>query len=414
MVSAKAVLISGITCMAVAGAATIYWQYGRRTSNPAKAKAKSKARRKDRPANAAVSEAVAIPSESDFIGQLLSSMERMQSTGSVSSAKEEQLAKVVEAASGSPGDFSVRCRLMAAQWMILYQTLISVSAEAPVDLSAHQRAMTMAWALLDISQTGLSAEERSAADILQLDVSQRLRSASLMVPVYERLMKRLASSSISNEETLVLFTSAPLLGRWQDTRLIGDKILAQQQSLDDFHQAALQRPELPDYSVLYDQAVKRKSPDQTDISWTTYSIEELRIRLRDVQASDRNKVNEIRSSISPDWQLTGVSPESRVFHHGAIGQMTSISEVRISCVGPWDNGSVDLHGWADLHKGPNPSDGRVRQSERYQFSCEGSDTDGKWSGTYTLTQIDQGETLQVEFDLEIVLKIDKALSPPSN
>lgn len=95
-----------------------------------------------------------------------------------------------------------------------------------------------------------------------------------------------------------MFTTSPLLGRWSDTRRLGDIILSRQKTLDDFHQAALQRPELPDYEVLYrlaaDQAsVPYSAGDTSHLMWTVYAIREFRIRLVSVESSDPMKAEQV-------------------------------------------------------------------------------------------------------------------------
>jgi hypothetical protein len=51
-----------------------------------------------------------------------------------------------------------------------------------------------------------------------------MRDAQKMVPIFERVVRR--GGDMTHEETMVAFTTAPLLGRWRNFRDLGDKLEA--------------------------------------------------------------------------------------------------------------------------------------------------------------------------------------------
>ncbi len=100
-----------------------------------------------------------------------------------------------------------------------------------------------------------------------------------MAPVFDEVMSH--GDDMSYEEVVVAFTTAPLLGRWAATRALGDRILKVQENLEDFHRAALSRPDIPDYQVLYNLAeeeAKGGDADPSTLHWQVSVMESLEVR----------------------------------------------------------------------------------------------------------------------------------------
>ena len=101
--------------------------------------------------------------------------------------------------------------------------------------------LTQAWDLLQQPQVqqlhqqpraAQLAQARDAASVVEptdlrllaLELAQRLKDAAKLRAAYARLME-LAEADMSDEQVLAAFMTAPLLGRWRDTRALGQKLL---------------------------------------------------------------------------------------------------------------------------------------------------------------------------------------------
>lgn len=115
-----------------------------------------------------------------------------------------------------------RLRLELAQFLTLYHSI--AARQRPEDGTLYQqchRDMDLAWELLhDISRSpDVETTLVDEAALLSLDVAQRLQSPTKMLAVFTRLIGKLEQGIVLPDDQLVVaFTTAPLLGRWRDTR----------------------------------------------------------------------------------------------------------------------------------------------------------------------------------------------------
>ena len=343
-----------------------------------------------------------------------------------------------------------------AQWLLAVSTHRITHCDSEDEFDSEMRKqeqdMAIAWRLLrqqddaDSRAAARDDEKSRELDLIRIQVGQNLKLPALLAPVFDRMMQRRGRRS--EEEAIVLFTIAPLLGRWKEVRELGAELIGRMGSLSQFHLAPI------DYSILYELALASSSPPTplptpplTSLTWTQYRIVVQRIRLRDVQCADADAVSQLREEFGGgggedadvQWKNVNLQEGSRVIRCGAIVQASSFSTVPMTLVGPGDGRSIHCRGYADLQ-----ADCIVRQWEGYKLTCDAADeemeeveaergTDGgasgladdlhgrrlrvkpeverQWTGEYTMTQ-EKSEPdgpghfarIHVIFDLELTLK----------
>jgi len=169
----------------------------------------------------------------------------------------------------SPDDMNPRHRLEAAQYILVYYTKLASAIESEKDykefVTKQSKDHHVTWAFLDLKQGVLEEKDESEADVLRLDIALRMHDKHKLLPVYLRLMDR---DNKTDEENVIAFTVAPTLGRWQDLRDLGDKIMQKTKTLQNFHMAAIQRQDIPDYQILYELAEEQEdNTSMDDIFW---------------------------------------------------------------------------------------------------------------------------------------------------
>ena len=342
-------------------------------------------------------------------------------------------------------------RCLLAQYLLAVSTYHITNAQAEAEFDRLMRSqlhdMAIAWQLLgDGTPAGgpdeaeLGEEGRRGLDLIRIQVAQNLKDAGLIVGVFERMLAR--GGDRSDEELIVLFTIAPLLGRWREVRALGVQVRERLGSLEQFHEAPI------DYSTLYELAVDPSTsppsplptPPLSTLQWTQYRILTQRIRLRDVQCADSDAVQQLREEFGgsgvDEWKSVNLQEAARVIRCGAIVQANSFSTVPMTLVGPGDGRRIECKGYADLQ-----AECIVRQWEGYRLACEVEEemeevevgeeeggvpgrgkrlrvrpgVDREWRGTYTMTQEKADEEgpghfarIHVIFDLELTLS---SLSP---
>jgi hypothetical protein len=379
-----------------------------------KAAKASKAAAKPQPAAAGKTEETKTddraPGNSELFSLVLQSIDQLQTKAEVDGPEEQRLLKILKAI--NPTKYEPKTRLAAAQWFILYHTIKTLSSQGVEEYKQcalqQKEDMEQTWRLLDCDR--FSSSEQQASDLLRLDVGQRLKDAKKMAPVFDRVFE---NPNISYEEIVVTFTTAPLLGKWRATRELGARIIERQQSLEDFHRAAMHRPDIPDYAVLYEMAeaeAKHGDADLESLEWFGADLKDLKIRLNQVRCDDDDKRNEMEHSFDPqgnrDWKdlpTGGDNNPHRLLRFGAIAQMASLSTLPMQIVGPATSSRLRLSGRAELSI-PDHS-GSVVQTEEYLLEREEGD---RWSGTYTLVQDPRGlpspVKVEIVFDLRMQMQ----------
>lgn len=258
--------------------------------------------------------------------------------------------------------------------------------------------MQQAWSLLECPSA--SVDESRALDILRIQVAQCLKDATLMVQVFERMMQRQAEQ-LNEEELILLFTTAPLLGRWQQCVQLGDRLSAQL-DLSDFHGAPM------DYQILYELAKVEQAKGNVPISqlqWTNYMIIGQRIKLRTSECSDQTILDTLEAEFSQNgvrtWKILSPVDASRMVRCGALAQLRSFSPVPLALVGPMTDTRVYAQGYALLGDQQQQATPVSKQIETYDLSrvsfgeLEGGDGSSDssvpagslhWKGSYVMVQ----------------------------
>ena len=395
------------------------------------------------PPASAVTSSGRVVSDTELLGLLHTSLTSIAQAHNDESLEAQIRSSLLPLAGLLSRPLPVRC--LVAQWLLAVSIHHITNAQAEDEFDRHMRQqlqdMAIAWRLLgDPSLPGedddLGEDGPRGLDVLRIQVSQNLKDASLIIPVYERMMAR--KGDRSDEEVIVLFTIAPLLGRWKDVRTLGAEVRSRLGSLEQFHEAPM------DYSVLYDLAVDSSkappaplpTPPLSSLQWTQYRILAQRIRLRDVQCADADAVAQLREEFAgseeDEWKNVNLQEAARVLRCGAVVQANSFSTVPMTLVGPGDGQRIECKGYADLQ-----AECIVRQWEGYKLRCEDEElmetvdlaeeegglpgkarttrvkagVDREWRGTYTMTQEKADEEgpghfarIHVVFDLELTLR----------
>jgi hypothetical protein len=262
--------------------------------------------------------------------------------------------------------YNAASRSLAAHLLLAvnahYLTNSQTEAEFHQLMRAQHRDMLVAWNLLACADE--SEWETRTLDILRIQVAQCLKDGALMLPLLERMSSH-PPSSWNVEENMLLFTVAPLLGRWAATVRFGEHLKRH------FPDAGVLQMSSMDYDVLLELARERARTvgdapiDQ--LLWRQYQITSQRLRLVDVQSSDPKMIEELESQFTDpetkerSWQALVTTAASEVVRCGAIAQLKSFSPAGVALVGPADSSSMFVRGRFQMH------DGRQRQVETYHM-----------------------------------------------
>jgi hypothetical protein len=266
-------------------------------------------------------------------------------------------------------------------------------------LMVRQRAdMLVAWELLACNEQTMY--ETRTLDVLRIQVAQCLKDARLMLPLCERMASH-PPSSLNIEEAMLLYTCAPLLGRWDDTIRFGERLHAHNPDAEVLHQSSM------DYNVLLDLARTERTKGNAPLAqlqWREYKIRSQRLRLLEAKCANDAMRQDLEAQFtSPDgeraWQVLRVTAASEVVRCGAIAQLKSFSPAGVPLVGPADDRSMKVRGEFVM------ADGRHVQTETYRLErvspalMEGGDDgdddldddgdaslDQCWKGEYTMVQ----------------------------
>jgi len=322
------------------------------------------------------------------------------------SQMEETVRKVLPhcVATKTRDDYSSHTRALGAHFLLATNAhhLTKAETEEEFDqlMERQMRDMRLAWSLLS-GDSPNSAEEQRALDVMRIQVAQCLKDANLMLPIFERMAKQVqeaaastngssASSATEGEENsqtdeiVLLFTTAPLLGRWAQTVRFGDLLTqVHHRNLSDFHSAPM------DYGILYDIAKEMMNsnpatPDAPlrDLEWRQYRIIAQRIRMVDIDAESddvrHQLLSEFEDADGRNWKHLGITPRSRLVRCGALCQLRSFSPVPLALVGPATHDSIVARGYLDMETPP------ARQTENYALKrvtrreLQGTLTEQQW------------------------------------
>lgn len=253
---------------------------------------------------------------------------------------------------------------------------------------------------------------------------------------------------------MLLYTSAPLLGRWSDCVRFGSLLRSKYPDCDAMHQSSSM-----DYAELWrmsHEQQKHGDAPSSELLWRDYTIVSQRIRLVAAECANPSILAELEAQFAGDdttaeaeadananadsscgsvvrsrpWQPLDVLESSELVRCGALAQCKSFSPAGIPLVGPADRQSIWVQGAFDM------SDGRSVQHETWRLSrAHSADSHShsssdaaaascvsaceRWLGSYTLVQRERESsasaclspslvpplaTLTCTFDLELTLQ----------
>ena len=385
-------------------------------------------------------------------------------------------------------EYNAASRALAAHLLLAVTAFHLTQARTELEfyrLMTRQRVdMQTAWELLDLPHEGDAYETRQL-DVLRIQVAQCLRDAGRMQQIMNRISQTpaeqlnieevrgeqsdntirpqptlgallnscqckgrwLASCSTVHvccccalPQTMLLYTAAPLLGRWDDCVRFGELLRSKFPNSDAIHSSSSM-----DYAELWRMAHEQRAHGNakpSEIVWRDYTITNQRIRLLQAQCANPTILAELEAQFSGDdgsgsgaeggrpWQPLEVGDSSELVRCGALAQCKSFSPAGIPLVGPADSRSIWVAGSFEM------SDGRSVQHETWRLRRvarremqgdpqaqdeEGGDFDPAeecWIGTYTLVQREREDeataaaapsgvpplaTLTCQFDLELTL-----------
>jgi hypothetical protein len=339
-------------------------------------------------------------------------------------------------------EYSKEVRAVAAQFLLAVQqySISQAQDEAQFEKILLQQPadMDLAWRLLQVEAE--TPQDQAALDLVRLQVAQNAKDKELMTTVFDRMMTRLQPNlnSISQDELLVLFTTAPLLGRWKAVRALGDIVIKRQGSLDDFHHAPL------DYQMLYKlakTAIKENNSADTalnQLKWLQYEIVSQKLKLKDISCDDSKAVELLKEQFASSsdgseegWKPVDVTKQSRIVRCGAILQVASFSTVAMTLVGTMTDEKIIAKGFTDVQG----ADCVIRQTESYVLRNKSSTPEqeevvelilsgstkkvervvagqeSRWLGTYGMAQEKADPTapgqfakVNAVFEMELTLK----------
>jgi hypothetical protein len=234
--------------------------------------------------------------------------------------------------------------------------------------------MYLAWELLAVPP--YEPEEKRAFTLLRIEVARRLRDPRRMVEPFNQLRRYLPEER--EEEIVAAFTVAPLLGKWNLTRQLGDIIedrglSAGRHALGDglhaLHLAALFRQDIPDYEVLHaiagDEA-KFGDNSECDLKFQQLKIMVCKRTAITVECDDVLQKHRVETSYCASTPVRPLLPKhcSVITRTGAVATMISFSNSSILISGACRGNRMVMEGYATVN---GANGGKYRQTEEYVF-----------------------------------------------
>ena len=240
----------------------------------------------------------------------------------------------------------------------------------------------------------INPEDQTFYGVLKMDLATRLQDVEKISSLYDSAMKTLKSTDKCSLS--LCFSTAAVLGKWTDFCSIGLKLQhLSDGTLGEFHQAALQHPDIPDYEVLYSFV---EDDDFSSIllvapTWRTFSIDSCEVKLSNTERADAAQEASISPEIAQlkasldfvlvlgyyqDSQKLPVSEHGKIIQNGCFYQCVGISAVSIPIFGPvCSQDRLLLKGHIDIDQSPV---GPVRRTEFYDLRLDNTDGSLLYSG----------------------------------
>merc|ERR1711976_495897 len=150
---------------------------------------------------------------------------------------------------------------------------------------------------------------------------------------------------------MVIFTAAPLIGRWKQFVNVG-KVLPLQ-AFEQFKQVAQNMP-VPNYSILFEIAKKERAeefstPNPSELPWTQLNVSSIRIKFISLNCGkfiDKQKelLKEIENEENIFWEEIPNPNNIHLRRMGAIYQCISFSETPQQLCGIFRENSIKVRG----------------------------------------------------------------------
>jgi hypothetical protein len=369
--------------------------------------------------------------ERELVELLLESMDNLQNTGLITGQLEESLYVWLLGLDASI--CSLGLRLLSCQWLLLYLTMEAMNCHNKYEYDNYEQRIIEKDLKLGLKLLSNLPTTNKAAQLLKLELIQRSRDYTELANILQNyLSHHVSNGGLSYEEVVLLFTSLPLIGRWEEFLELGSRIIQVQSNLNAFHAAAQTRKDIIDYEIIYSllhsnlhyftEKFPTQPPDQ--LHFAQYLITAFKLKFNCVQINDRSNEGEeennsnintesIKRTFDPTgnsgWRDYSVNSLDIIRVNGAIAQMISKSSFPISMVGPVHNNCTDrktmrqkmlLRGYVDIDCNstnlpaavslspisPNSSSPVIlRQIEEYYLEREDLNNN-HWVGHYILIQ----------------------------
>lgn len=361
-------------------------------------------------------------------------------------------------------------KLSVVQFFIQYYTVrmfelapenVGVDPKAHVDLDKVEafkadqtRDMEHAWKLLRANFR--SSEMEQTAKLLMIEIGQRLEDSVKLAEALTHLdstLKQLGgiknisfnpanfmmdpAKMMAMQFIVVAFTACPLVGQFEKFIQLGS--LLPPQEMERFSMVSQSMP-VPDYAILYNIACEEKAaslpiPDPSEIPWTDYYIESIRVKFRDIDCEEfTEKRQELLDEIHATeenikWEDVPNPNNIHLKRMGCIFQCVSFAESPQQLCGIYREDHIKVRGKtqavmsppdidpADLMSGRaqvDPSQLQILVQEESWDLTRSEEDEMLFKGTYEMhnyTPIEKGEKIEdpekaplhMTFDLELRL-----------
>lgn len=273
--------------------------------------------------------------------------------------------------------------------------------------------MEVAWSLLNLPLE--NSYETRQLDVLRIQVAQCLRDGKRMLTLLQR-MSATPQQGWNVEESMLLYTAAPLLGRWDECVRFGDHLRARFPEAEVLHSSSMDYNEL--WRMAHEQRHEGNAPLE-QLLWKDFRVVSQRIRLvkalcenKQILAELEGQFSSTNGSLGPDglpekpWQALEVGQGSELVRCGALAQCKSFSPAGIPLVGPADDKNIWVRGsflmgdkrstqqetWrlkrvarSDM-QGEPPLSQEQQQQLQQQQDADGEAAEQYWKGTYVMLQ----------------------------
>jgi len=232
--------------------------------------------------------------------------------------------------------------------------------------------MEFAWKMLN---TEFKSEQlQIASTMFKIEIGQRLESSIKLAHAIDCIPLNTHDIQIQ----MVIFTAAPLIGRWKQFIDIG-KVLPLQ-AFEQFRQVSQNMP-VPDYSILFEIAKEEQAqeflvPNPSELPWIQYNVSKIRIKFRNLNCEEfiekqKELLNEIQQNEENIfWEEVPNPNNVHLRRMGAIYQCISFSETPQQLCGIFNKSSINVRGKTQAIMGPSNKNSQLKTNSQIQMNSE--------------------------------------------